>query len=456
MYAALQPRMTCLSIRPPARLLAVLALSLSACTDAPERPTRNPAPPHELGEQASPGASAKAVRMPEVTGRRLGVPRADNRVLRPVELPPSNGVATAERFRPGVVARAAPAAVAAPEPPAGTLACATVPGDCRSPALRGGSGLFGKPDAELLEPLRSGQLQSATKGTSGRTLAFKLTFESGAQGYYKPEQRLASASSRAEVAAYDLDRALGLGRVPPVTSRKLAWKPLEAAARNDARKRAIVVDRDGEVRGALIAWLSETLAPLEAPPGWENWLRIEPRTPADVNPFQPAAAYKRALADARKRRALQAPNTAAEADAPKVDSSQPARPDLPAELSDLVVFDYLTANSDRFESRDNLLTLGPQGPLIFLDNGAAFSASAAAAERPLLDARLAFVSKFRRSTIEALRGLDSEALRATMAADSLGPLLDEAAWRGFEARRAAVLEHVAQLEKRFGDAVYAW
>src|SRR5262249_11045979 len=124
--------------------------------------------------------------------------------------------------------------------------------------------------------------------------------------------------------------------------------------------------------------------------------------------------------------------------------------------SDLVVFDYLTANYDRFESRDNLVTLGEKGPLIFLDNGAAFSSSGATAQRGLLDARLAFVSKFRKSTIEALRTLDTEALRATMAADSLGPLLDAAAWRGFEARRTAILEHVARLEKRFGDAVYAW
>jgi hypothetical protein len=419
---------------------ATLALSLTACTEAPDRPTRNPGSASEVGDQVSPGAPAKAVQMPELIGRRLGVPRADNRVLKPVDAPPGSDVATAERFRKEAVAPAPVAAAAANAP----------------------AGLFGKPDAELLEPLRSGQLQSATKGATGRTLAFALTFESGAQGYYKPEQRLATASWSAEVAAYDLDRALGLGRVPPVTSRKLAWKPLEAAAGNDARKRTVVVDREGQVRGALVAWLSEKLAPLETPPAWEDWLRIEPRTPTDVSPFQTAAAYKQALAAARKRPAPEA-KLAPKVDAleatkvaPKADSPPPARPGLPAELSDLVVFDYLTANYDRFESRDNLVTLGEKGPLIFLDNGAAFSAAAATAQRALLDARLAFVSKFRRRTIEALRGLDTEALRATMAADPLGPLLDAAAWRGFEARRAAILEHVARLEKRFGDAVYAW
>jgi hypothetical protein len=384
-----------------------------------------------------------------VTGRRLGVPRDDTHVLRPVEVRPSD-VASAERFHKGGVATRAPVAPAAPAPAAFKKA-----------------GLFGKTDAEFLEPLRSGQLQSAAKGTSGRTLAFKLTFESGAQGYYKPEQRLASGSWSAEVAAYYADRALGLGRVPPVTSRKLEWKPLEGAAGNDPRKRTVIVDREGQVRGALVAWLSETLAPVELPPGWETWLRIEPGTPADVSPFQSTPAYKQALADARKRRAPEvskkalkpgAPETTpgAAKGAPEAAAPQPARPDLPAELSDLVVFDYLTANYDRFESRDDLVTLGENGPLIFLDNGAAFSASAATAQRPLLDARLAFVSKFRRRTIEALRALDTEALRATMAADSLGPLLDAAAWRGFEARRAAILEHVARLEKRFGDAVYAW
>ena len=120
----------------------------------------------------------------------------------------------------------------------------------------------------------------------------------------------------------------------------------------------------------------------------------------------------------------------------------------------MIVFDFLMSNADRFgDDNANLLTLGDDGPLIFLDNGSGFSAPPPPA---VLDARLASVSKFRRRTIDALRALDTQALKATMAADPLGPILDAAMWRGLETRRTAVLEHVARQQKRFGDAVFAW
>lgn len=446
------PRMTCPAIRPPARLLA-LALCVSACTDAPDRPTRSPVDPR-AADPAAPSAPPKTLAMPDQMGRRLGVPRAENRIIKPLEGSPEVDLRTAEPFRRG--AAAAPGATPATQP--------ATPAEARP--------FRDQREADTLERLRSGQLQTATKGSSGRTLAFKVALDSGVEGYYKPEQRLASAGWFAELAAFYLDRALDLGRVPPVVSRRLEWKRLEAAAGNDARTRGVVVDREGLVRGALVAWLPEKLTPVELPKGWEDWIRVEPRMPrmpGPVTPYQSAAAYKQAVAEAKKRggaaaktsdattaaAATTGPSTTAlSADAPAMDTPAPPRAELPAELSDVIVFDYLTANCDRFESRDDLVTLGDQGSLIFLDNGAAFSP--APAQRALLDARLAFVSKFRRSTIEALRTLDIEALRATMAADSLGPLLDAAAWRAFEVRRTAVLEHVARLEKRFGDAVYAW
>jgi hypothetical protein len=308
----------------------------------------------------------------------------------------------------------------------------------------------GKSAAEVLERLRSGQLQSAEKGSGGRTLAFKVTLESGVQAYYKPEQRLASANWYAEVAAFYLDRALGLGRVPPVVSRRLAWKQLEAAAVGDSRSKTVAVDRTGNVRGALIAWLPDELLAAGTPPGWEAWLCNEPWNPLNVTPYQSAATYKQGLAAQRQRR------TGGEGAAlGKREAPPPARDDLPAELSDMIVFDFLTANAERFgDDNANLLTLGAKGPLVFLDNGSGFSPGPA--QQGVLNARLSAVSKFRWRTIDALRALDVKTLKATMAADPLGPILDAAMLRGLEARRTAVLEHVAREEKRFGDAVFAW
>lgn len=360
------------------------------------------------------------------------MPRDENRGLntriKPLDSPPEDSVA-AERF--------VPSSSPAPE------TVAPVP-------LEAAVGPFsGKTEGELLERLRSGQLQHVEKGTGSRTLAFKVALESGMQAYYKPEQRLSSANWYAEVAAFYLDRALGLGRVPPVVSRRVSWKQLEAAAADDSRRKTVAVDRAMSVRGALIAWLPDELLPAKTPPGWEDWLRNEPWNPLSVTPFQSAATYQRALTEQRRRR-----NGGEASIAGKREPPPPAREELPAELSDMIVFDFLAGNGDRFgDDNANLLTLGDKGRLIFLDNGSGFSPSP---PRAVLDARLASVSKFRRRTIDALRALDTQALKATMAADPLGPILDAAMWRGLETRRTAVLEQVARQEKRFGDAVFAW
>ncbi|HEX2678561.1 MAG TPA: hypothetical protein VHM19_18040, partial [Polyangiales bacterium] len=288
------------------------------------------------------------------------------------------------------------------------------------------------------------------KGAGGRTLAFKLTLEDGTQGYFKPEQTVSSANWYAEVAAYHLDRALGLGRVAPVTSRRVAWSALVKAAAGDKREPELIRDKQDSLRGAFIAWLPKKPTAVETPAGWENWVRIEPFARWAVSPYQSSAAYVAALRHVRElaARGAQAPGRYEVIPTP---SSE----DLPAALSDMLVFDFLTLNYDRWGGDNtNVLTLGAGGPLIFLDNGDAFSAGPS--RRGLMDSRLAPVQKFRKRTIEALRKLDVAALGERLNADPNGPILDENAMAGLAVRRQAVLEHVAAQQQRFGDAVFAW
>ncbi|HEY2734699.1 MAG TPA: hypothetical protein VGI70_11975 [Polyangiales bacterium] len=311
-------------------------------------------------------------------------------------------------------------------------------------------GFMGRPERALLERLREEPLTAARKGSGGRTLAFKVTLASGLKAYLKPEQSVSSAHWYAEVAAYHLDRALGLGRVPPVTSRSFAWAPLEKAAADDRRIPEVKVGRDGRVRAALVAWLNEPLVPATTPRGWENWVRSEafPRTTA--SPYRRPAAYGSALARIHERAVQQLPRELFYETVPAI----PER-DLPAALSDMIVFDFLTLNYDRFGGDNaNVLTLGPNGPLIFLDNGDGFSDGPV--RRQLLDERLAPLSRFRRRTIDALRALDMRAFAAGLAREPLAPILDARALAGLAARRAIVLEHVAAQQRRYGDVIYAW
>ncbi len=310
--------------------------------------------------------------------------------------------------------------------------------------------LFQASESVVLEALRSQPISRIKMGSGGRSLAFKLTLADGTRGYYKPEQTVSSANWKAEVAAFYLDRALGLGRVPPVVSRAIPWSQLSPAAESDRRVSEVVVQKNGKVRGAFIYWLPQKLVPATTPGGWENWVRVEPFARWSISPYQSSAAFGAAL---RTARAEVVAGRQAHSHYDEVPT--PLRAELPAELSDVIVFDYLTLNYDRWGGDNtNVLTLGKDGPLIFLDNGDAFSAGRA--RRALLDARLKPLQRFRKRTIDALKALDVTRLGETLAHDAQGPLLDARGIAGLALRRKIVLEHVAAQARRFGDAVYAW
>jgi hypothetical protein len=311
-------------------------------------------------------------------------------------------------------------------------------------------GFLGQAEHDVIARLRSEALVAVRKGRGGRTLAFKVTLASGIKAYFKPEQSVSSAHWYAEVATYHLDRALGMGRVPPVTSRSFDWRALVPAAGNDRRIPEVSVAADGQVRGALVAWIDEPLIPAKTPPGWENWIRAEPYPRSAVSPYQRPSVLGAALNRAHQRRVESLPPELHYDSAPEIPQAE-----LPAALSDMLILDFLTLNYDRFGGNNvNVLTRGPGGPLIFLDNGDGFSSGPV--RRHLCDERLEPLSRFRRRTIEALRAFDIHAFETRLAREPLAPILDAATLAGLAARRTIVLEHVAAQQRRYGDVIYAW
>lgn len=310
-------------------------------------------------------------------------------------------------------------------------------------------GFFGASEVELLAKLRDGEIVTVKKGSGGRSLGFKLTFKDGTKAYFKPDQSFSGANWYAEVAAHYLDRALGLGRVAPVVSRELPWARLAGAARGDSRISEVTLRNaqpradgspSGTVRGALVAWVDGELQPATTPPGWENWIRVEPWNAYNPSPFQRAREYYDALKQTRTEPAY--------ADVPT-----PDRPDRAQELSDLLVFDFLTLNIDRWGGDNtNVLTIGAAGPLVFLDNGAAFAHGPPLLR--LMQDRLKPLQKFRKSTIDALRALDLDRYKSQLEADPLAPILTDDDLEGLAIRRIAVLDHVAALHKLHGDKIY--
>jgi hypothetical protein len=299
---------------------------------------------------------------------------------------------------------------------------------------------LGVPDAPRLEVLARGEITRVERGSGGRSLAFRLTFEDGSRGYFKPPQTFSGSHFYAEIASYHLDRMLGLGRVPPTIGRRLAWQPLRDVAAGDARVDEALVDRD-HVCGSLSYWVPERLVPIQLGLGWEAWVRFAP-APA-ISPFQRARVYAALAAGSEggpepteTRRAADVPDTEARA----------------AELSDLVLFDYLTENIDRWGGDyTNVRTRGPGGELVFLDNAAGFITSHDASPG-FMDARLHAVQRFRRSTVDAIRALDVEAYRARVEADACAPILNDRLYAQLEERRTTLLAHVDRMIAEHGDA----
>lgn len=303
-------------------------------------------------------------------------------------------------------------------------------------------------DAPILERLSTLPVTHIERGSGGRSLAFHLTLEDGTEGYFKPAQTFSGAHYYAEIASYHLDRELGLGRTPPTVGRRLAWAPLRAVASGDARVDEALVDADHTVCGSFAWWVPERLVALRLGHGWERWVRFDP--PLAITPFQRAREYAAQAAGTISLDVLR------DDAAPVIEAGEPDSDDRAAELSDLVLFDYLTHNIDRWGGDyTNVRTRGAGGALVFLDNAAGFIAGHA--RFGFMDTRLHSVQRFRRSTIEAIRGLSMERFRARVEGDACAPLLEERLYAHLEERRVELLAHVDRMIAAHGEAaVLAW
>ncbi|MBK8171469.1 MAG: hypothetical protein IPK60_14140 [Sandaracinaceae bacterium] len=344
--------------------------------------------------------------------------------------------------------------------------------------LRGGGSFFERPDGDVRERLASLDLAHVERGYGGRSVAFKIRLSDGTQGYYKPNQRFSAAHWWSEVASYHLDRELRLGRVPPVVSRRLRWDVLRRSAPSDERFSEVIVEEDGTMCGSFSYWIPDRLSPVHLPSGWERWLRVaghygtttpfqRPREyvaalhgghfPEDAGPLDPNAAAVAPSPPPSVPVAGQSPVANDEANQTDVShaAAEPDRRDRDAELSDLVVFDFLTQNTDRWGGGNaNVLTRGG-GAIVFLDNAAGFP-QRGPARIGLMDARLRVVQRFRGRTLAALRAFDIHALERRMRAEPCAPILDSAQLSALDERRRAVLQRAAEMQQQYGDAAIPW
>jgi hypothetical protein len=290
-----------------------------------------------------------------------------------------------------------------------------------------GARFAGKPDAELLAPLRDAAIAKVKIGTCCTSLNMRIDFDSGARAAFKPEQRNLGSMPRKEIAAYRVDRLLRIGAVAPAIGRRLLVADITAhiaggSAEDRARFESEMVTHDGAIDGELTWWIPELSKPMidgvlidaaEGVAAWQGYLALGRAVPA-------------------KHRALL------------------------AQISNVVLFDFIINNIDRW-SGGNVLASKGGAVLYFMDNTMAFRPQPRGHAK--VSAYLRRCQKFSRSLVEALRRLRLEDVRDALD-DDLGPfsyLLTETEMGALMARRDAAIRYIDGLIARGGeDAVLAF
>ena len=271
---------------------------------------------------------------------------------------------------------------------------------------------LGMKDELLMERMKSGEIVQAKLNKGGSSISFRLDFADGSRAAFKPEQTNPQTVPRKEIAAYRLNRLLGMNRVPPATGRTVNKDELLNRLPADAQFAATrimaetVFDEEGFTRGEVSFWIPTILdSHLEAPENvvtWWKWMTVGEELPVD-------------------------------------------KVDVMAQLSDILLFDLITNNSDRF-SGGNLMTSKDGRILFFMDNAFGFQIEPEGHVR--CRQYLSHCQKFSRKMVAALRRLDLPSLRAGLEAEP--GVLSDAEMRSVIARRDVALRYVDGLSAQLG------
>jgi hypothetical protein len=270
---------------------------------------------------------------------------------------------------------------------------------------------LGMSDELLLERVRTQPIVRFKLNHGGSSLSFRVDFADGSRAAWKPMQTNMQSVPRKEVAAYRLNRLLGLHAVPPAAPRAVTREELlehlhpESVAALPRIKAETVFGPDGRTIGTASYWI-----PIIKDSGFD--------TP-----------------DGRKQ--TQAWLTI----------GQPIPPEqlsMAAQVSTLVVFDFLTSNPDRY-SGGNMKMSEDGKQLYFMDNTMSFYVDGSGNER---NREVLFkTQRFSRALYQALDKVTVSNLQRALAEELGTPyeILTPAEIAAVAARRAVVQRYVADL-----------
>ena len=286
--------------------------------------------------------------------------------------------------------------------------------------------VFEASDDVLLAPIAASALSDVKLNHGGTSLSLRLTFKSGARAAFKPQQIYPQSDPRREIAAYRVDRLLGIGHVPPAKPGR--FKIADLIAATDPAVRDYTAQRfadeslpqNGVLQGELSWWIPEirdatirndTSEPrvdeLAGFATWLGYLQAGVTIPDDVK-------------------------------------------SMVAQLATVVMFDVLIDNADRWTGNNTKASVDNK-TLYFMDNTLAFSTFTLGHEANL--APLRRMQVFPRALVARLRTLtyDTVAHAVDIGDDPLGPLLQPVEIHALLARRDHLIRFIDDQIAELGE-----
>jgi hypothetical protein len=308
--------------------------------------------------------------------------------------------------------------VARPTPVQGSLAGEIDPPAPPSPNVaRESAGTFmGLEDDFLIARLRSQPIVRMKFNKGGSSLSFRVDFADGSRAAFKPAQTNLQTVPRREVAAYRINRLLGLSAVAPATPRMVSREDMFSHLHPDTvamlpRIRAeTIFDPRGHTAGVMMYWIPVIKdSRLDTPEGIAQstrWLTQGQSIPDEKH-------------------------------------------GIAAQLADLLVFDFLISNPDRY-SGGNMLTNEDGSRLLFMDNTLSFFIEPQGNDK--IRTALGRSQRFSRRLYQALDRISEETLTRILAQASEGDyeILTKPEIRAVVARRDYVQKYIDGLVATYG------
>ncbi len=285
-----------------------------------------------------------------------------------------------------------------------------------------GSGtFFGVPDEELLAPIDGEAIQRVKFNRGGSGVSLRIDYAGGGRASFKPDQINLQSEPRHEIAAYRIDRLLGIGHVAPV---------LPVRYRMDD----IINHLDGRFSNSIGRITGETYTS----DGWVNgsaawWIPVIAHARiagADIDSYGGKVAWKRMLTVG--------------VEIPEGDR------EMAEQISTMVLFDHLINNMDRWTG-NNTRSSPDNKQLYFMDNALAFGGKSIGGDVVIVYMKRC--QKFSRSLVQKIRALRVENVQRAVQS-AIGPyprLLDDHEIEALMKRRDYQMSYIDELIAAYGE-----